>query len=179
VGLPGVGDLAQVDRLLDAIGSRVREMAARYQQQQEELHRGEQLAAVGQLAASVAHEVRNPLTSIKLLVGAALRGSPGRSLSAEDLQIIHDEVGRLEAKVQWLLDFARPPETLREPCDLRDVIHHALGLIQARIRQLDVQTDVSLPEAPVMANLDRGQVTSVLSNLFRNALDAMPRGGRM
>jgi len=179
VRLTGVGDLAQVDRLLDAIASRVREMAARYQQQQEELLRGEQLAAVGQLAAGVAHEVRNPLTSIKLLVGAALRGSPGRSLSAEDLQIIHDEVGRLEAKVQWLLDFTRPPETVREPADLRDLVHHALGLVQARIRQLDVQTDVRLPDEPVTVNLDRGQVTSVLSNLFRNALDAMPRGGRL
>ena len=105
-------DLGQIDRRLEHVLERVRDVVARVQEQQQEVLRAEQLAAVGQLAASIAHEVRNPLTSVKLLVGAALRARPVQTLTPEDLQVIHDEVSRLERKVQTLLDFARPPR----PC---------------------------------------------------------------
>jgi signal transduction histidine kinase len=179
VHLTGEGDLRHLDRQLDQVVSRVREVVARSQQQQQEMLRAEQLAAVGQLAASVAHEVRNPLVSVKLLVGAALRSRPPRALSAEDLQVIHDEVGRVEGRVQALLDFVRPPEMVREPCDLRELVNRALELVRGRIRQLRVQMNADLPGRPVMTTLDRGQFTSVLVNLFLNALDAMPHGGRL
>jgi signal transduction histidine kinase len=179
VRLTGEGDLRQLDRQLEQVVSRVREVVARSQRQQREMLRAEQLAAVGQLAASVAHEVRNPLTSIKLLVGAALRSSPIRALSREDLQVIHDEVGHLEGKVQALLDFARPPEAVRRPCDLRDLLNRALELVRARLRQLNVQLDLDLPGRPVTVAVDRDQFTSVVINLLLNALDAMPRGGRL
>src|SRR5205085_1979549 len=66
VHLTGEGDLRHLDRQLDQVVSRVREVVARSQQQQQEMLRAEQLAAVGQLAASVAHEVRNPVVSVKL-----------------------------------------------------------------------------------------------------------------
>jgi signal transduction histidine kinase len=179
VRLTGLGNTSQIDRLLEQVVSRVREVVARSRQQQQEMLRAEQLAAVGQLAASVAHEVRNPLTSIKLLVGAALRSRSPKSLTEEDLKVVHHEVTRLEGKVQALLDFARPPETVREPCGLGDLVRQAVELMQARIRQAGVQVEVDLPDSPVPAEVDRDQFTSVLVNLFLNALDAMPRGGRL
>jgi signal transduction histidine kinase len=179
VRLTGSGDLSQLDRQLEHVVNRVREVVARSRAQQQEMLRAEQLAAVGQLAANVAHEVRNPLTSVKLLVGAALRARPPRPLSTEDLQVIHDEVARLEGKVQALLDFARPPEASREPCDLRELVERSLELVRPRVRQNNVQTEVGQPAEPVVAEVDRDQFTSVLVNLFLNALDAMPRGGRL
>jgi signal transduction histidine kinase len=179
VRLTGEGGPGQLDRYLEHVVSRVREVVARSQQVRVQQLRAEQLAAVGQLAANVAHEVRNPLTSIKLLVGAALRGKPFQALTTEDLQVIHDEVARLEGKVQALLDFARPPEAAREPCDLRDLVGRALELVRPRTRQNNVQAEVEVPDQPVTAEVDRDQVTSVLVNLLLNALDAMPRGGRL
>ncbi len=95
-----------------------------------ELLRAEQLAAVGQLAASVAHEVRNPLTAVKLLVEAALRSHNRKPLTVEDLEVIHGEVARLEQTVQQLLDFARPSAPQRDRCDLRDVVGPALDLVR-------------------------------------------------
>jgi signal transduction histidine kinase len=179
VRLGGDTDLAQIDSRLEHVLKRVRDVVARMQEQQQEVLRGEQLAAVGQLAASIAHEVRNPLTSIKLLVSAALRASPARTLDSEDLQVIHDEVSRLERKVQTLLDFARPPEAVRSACDLRSIAKRSIDLVQARLGQQGIQTRVELPDQPVTADVDPDQLTSVLVNLFLNALDAMPQGGRL
>jgi signal transduction histidine kinase len=177
VQVSGVGDLAQLDLQTEQLVCKVREVIARSQQQQQEMLRAEQLAAVGQLAASMAHEVRNPLTSIKLLVSAARRSRSPQALSAEDLEVIHSQVSRLEGRVQELLDSARPPEAVREECDLRGLVNHALDLVRARIQQLNVSLEVDLPDQPVLVRVDCDQFTSVLVNLFLNALDAMPQGG--
>lgn len=179
VRLTAGGDLRVLDRQLDQVVQRVRLVIEESQQQQQDMLRAEQLSAVGHLAASVAHEVRNPLMVIKLLVGAALAGQPSKSLTLEDLHIIHEEIGRLERKVQTLLDFARPPETRREPSDLRGVLARALELVQARVRQQGITLEQSIPEIPVILDLDQDQFAGVLVNLLLNALDAMPRGGRL
>jgi signal transduction histidine kinase len=179
VRLAGDTELAQLDSRLEHVLRRVRDVVARVQEQQQEVLRAEQLAAVGQLAASIAHEVRNPLTSVKLLVGAALRTRGAQALTREDLQVIHDEVSRLERKVQSLLDFARPPEAVRRPCDLGELVRRSLELVQARVEQQGVRTHVEVPEGRVWANVDPDQVTGVLVNLFLNALDVMPHGGQI
>ena len=179
VRLSAGSDLGDLDRQLDHVVARVRAVAEQVQRQQQELLRSEQLAAVGQLAASVAHEVRNPLTSIKMLVGAALRSPATQTLTTDDLGVMYKEVGRLEQTVQALLDFARPPRTQRQPADLRTVIREALGLVGARARQQGVQMEIHQPDAPVTASVDRSQLTTVLVNLLFNALDALPQGGRI
>jgi signal transduction histidine kinase len=149
------------------------------------LLRAEQLAAVGRLAASVAHEVRNPLTAIKLLVESGLR-SQRKPLTSEDLTVIHGEVVRLERTVQNLLDFARPADLSahkglvgRVTADLRDVVAHALTVVRTRTDQQGVLVEVRQLERPVTALVDPDQMGSVLVNLFLNALDVMPGGGRL
>jgi signal transduction histidine kinase len=158
---------------------RVEEVAERLQRHQRDMLRAEQLSAVGQLAASVAHEVRNPLTSVKMLVEAALRSPRRKPLTADDLEVIHGEVVRLEHTVQDFLDFARPPSPQRCQCDLREVVQQALDLVRVRARQQGVELVVAATGAPVTGHVDRGQLCTVLVNLFLNALDAMPQGGRL
>jgi signal transduction histidine kinase len=171
------GDIKGLDRQLQHVVARVEEVGERLQRHQREMLRAEQLSAVGQLAAGVAHEVRNPLTSVKLLVEAALRDQNRKPLSVEDLRVIHGEVARLEHTVQDFLDFARPPALQRTLCDLRDVVTQATELVRARARQQEVRLELRCPESPVQGYVDRGQLCTVLVNLFINALDAMPRGG--
>ncbi len=171
------GDLQKIDRQVGAILERVREVVGQLQRQECEALRAEQLAAVGQLAASIAHEVRNPLTSIKLLVGAALSGRWPQGLSDTDLQVIHDEVGRLERKVQSLLDFARPLEIGPEPQDIAEVLRQVLDLVRERLTRQSVRLALDLPPRPVAAELDADQFKGVLVNLIFNALDTMPGGG--
>jgi signal transduction histidine kinase len=170
-------DLQRMERQVGAILERVREVVGQLQRQEVEALRAEQLAAVGQLAASIAHEVRNPLTSIKLLVGAALNGRCPEGLSPTDLQVIHDEVGRLERKVQALLDFARPLEIGSEPRDIAEVVREVIDLVRARLTRQAVRLTLDLPPEPVATELDADQFKGVLVNLVFNALDTMPGGG--
>jgi signal transduction histidine kinase len=179
VKLKAGGNLEDLDRQMDVVVGRVREVAEQVQRHQREILRTEQLAAVGQLAASVAHEVRNPLTAIKLLVGAALKRQNQTGLSAEDLQVIHSEIVRLEQKVQGLLDFARPPAVQRETTDLRDVIVQALNLVRSRADHQHVTILVRQLDVPVCADVDRNQLGNVLVNLLMNSLDVLPQGGRI
>lgn len=178
VQLPSGGSLAHLERQLDGVVGQVRDVVARVHAQQQEVLRAEQLAAVGRLAASVAHEVRNPLTAIKMLIGAAVRG-PRPGLNQEDLEVMHGEVVRLERTVQNLLDFARPTEPQRRPTDLRDCVGGAVSLVRARAEQQSVAITVRQPESPVVAEVGADQVRAVLVNLFLNALDAMPQGGQL
>src|SRR5260221_1178627 len=131
------------------------------------------------VAASVAHEVRNPLTGFKMPVESALQSENRKPLNLEDLQVIHREVARLEQTVQGFLNFARLPAPRCSTCDLRDVVRQAVELVGARARQQGVTLDVHAPDAPVPAFIDPGQLDTVLVNLFINALDAMPQGGRL
>jgi signal transduction histidine kinase len=93
--------------------------------------------------------------------------------------VIYQEVQRLEKTVQSFLDFARPLALHRQVGDLREVVQQAVDLVRARARQIGATIEVSVPEEPAWADVDRGQWCTVLVNLFINALDAMPRGGRL
>jgi two-component system, NtrC family, sensor histidine kinase HydH len=175
---PG-GDIQQLDHQIQHVVRRVAEVADRLQQHQREMLRAEQLSAVGQLAASMAHEIRNPLTSIKMLVEAGLRTQKPKPVTVENLNVIHTEIARLERTVQGFLDFARPAALQRSSCDLRDVLAQAVELVRARARQQNVGIELRSTEKPVTLGIDRDRFCSVLVNLFINALDAMPGGGRL
>jgi len=169
------GGLGGLDAELAAVTARVRDVVEQAQRREREAIRAEQLAAVGQLAAGVAHEVRNPLVAIKLLIESALAGG---ELTADDLRVIHGEVGRLERAAQGLLDFARPAPPRREAVDLRAVVGAAIDLVRGRAALQNVQVEVETPPGPAVAAVDAAQMQGVLVNLLLNALDAMPSGGR-
>jgi signal transduction histidine kinase len=179
VRITASGDIQHVDKQLEYVVKRVEEVAERLQSQQREMLRAEQLSAVGQLAASVAHEIRNPLTGVKLLVEAAMRSPNGRPLVAEDFQVIHRELARLERTVQGLLDFAKLPAPNRIACDIRGLITEAVDLVRARADQQQVAIKVRSPEEPVGVMVDCDQFRTVFVNLFLNALDALPDGGSL
>ncbi len=176
ISIAADGDIQNLDRQLQHVVQRVEEATERLQRHQREMLRAEQLAAVGQLAASVAHEVRNPLTAVKMLVEVGLRPKTPKSLTAEDLRVIHGELARVERIVQNLLDFARLPVPQKAPCNLRAVVTQSVELVQARARQQRVEIRVHSDD-PVTGEVDRDQFRTVLVNLLLNALDAMPGGG--
>jgi signal transduction histidine kinase len=166
-----------LDTQLDHIVGRVREVCQRLQEQERDLLRAEQLAAVGQLAAGIAHEVRNPLTGIKFLVEGALRQPNPTPLTDEDLRLIRQEVVRIEHTVQGLLDFARTPAPCRCQHDLRALVAEAAGVARGRAEAKPVALRVAPAPDPVPASVDRDQLISLLSNLLLNAIDATPPGG--
>lgn len=172
-------DLEELKRVLEAMAGEVDKVVVRLQKSQEEVLRSEKLAAVGQLAAGTAHEIRNPLMSIKLLVQAALNDPDNSALDEGDYRLIVQEICRLEKTVQNLLDFAKPPLIERQRVGIESVISYCLSLISGRasIQNVSIKKDIKARALEVEA--DSQQLQQVLLNLFINALDAMPEGGQM
>jgi two-component system sensor histidine kinase HydH len=179
VTLESDGDLPALNRQMQVIIEEIERVFQRLHQREHEVLRAEQLAAVGQVAAGVAHELRNPLTSVKMLVQTGLEGESPTGLLSEDLAIIEHEVRRMEACIQTFLDFARPPRAERRRTDLLAVVRRAVALLEGRARRQKVLLKTDLPPAPVELFLDGEQIHQVLVNLMLNALDAMPHGGEL
>lgn len=175
----GPHHLGELDARLEEVVGRVREVCQRLQEQERDLLRSEQLAAVGRLAAGVAHEVRNPLTGIKFLVEAALRPNNPATLTTEDLGLIRAEIVRMERTVQELLDHARTSPPVRRPHDGRELVSAAADAARSRAERKPVTVRVELPREPVPVAVDRDQVLSLLTNLLYNAIDATPPGGEV
>jgi two-component system, NtrC family, sensor histidine kinase HydH len=170
-------DLPDLHRQMQGVVDEIERVVERLQQREREASRAEQLAAVGQVAAGVAHELRNPLTSVKMLVQTGLEGPKPAGLPTDDLIIIEHEVRRMEACIQTFLDFARPPHCERQRTGLLTVVRRALALVEGRARRQKVKCLAELPAGPVELNIDGNQIQQVLVNLLLNALDALPQGG--
>jgi two-component system, NtrC family, sensor histidine kinase HydH len=178
VEVVGGGSLDQLDRQVQALVGRVEGVVQTLQEKEREVRRAEQLAALGQLAAGMAHEIRNPMTSIKMLVQAAREGADG-GLGPDDLAVIESEVRRVERSMQTFLDYARPPKPSKLPTDLAAVAREALDLTRGRAAKQQVTVRFPDPTARVLVDGDPDQLRQVFVNLAINGLDAMPGGGEL
>jgi signal transduction histidine kinase len=180
---PGWGLTRGEIELLDLLARQASlafENAALYRAQRERLdrlYRAERLAAVGQLAAGVAHEIRNPLTAIRSTMQYLLRGfaetEPQHQLVAELL----NEVDRINSTVGGLLSLSRSGEIRLVPIDLLDPLRRALKLFKAHAEERGVELRTSLDSAPVRVLGDAGQLEQVFLNLLLNALQSMSGEG--
>ena len=175
----GPAHFGDLDRQLDLVVGRVSAVCQRLQEQERELLRAEQLAAVGELAAGVAHEVRNPLTGVKFLLQAAVRPQNPTPLTVERLHLLLQEVGRIERTVQGLMDFAHAgPRDLRTH-DIRTFVEAAVDVAQSRAERKSVSVTLNSSHEPLHAAIDSDQFLSLLSNLLFNAIDATPPSGEV
>jgi two-component system sensor histidine kinase HydH len=176
--LSGHGDLVELHSQMDHLSARIGAILQQLRERELEVLRAEQLAAVGQLATGVAHEIRNPLTSIKMLVQAGLEDK-GVALANEDLRIIEQEIRRMERSLKTFLDFARPPKLERRQVDILPLICDVLGLTRGRMEKQGVQVEYDAPTEAIPLVVDGERLQQVLVNLILNALDAMPAGGTL
>jgi two-component system, NtrC family, sensor histidine kinase HydH len=144
---------------------------------EKELQRNERLAALGKMAAGVAHELRNPLSSIKglaVLLRAQLSASGG---GVEAADILVKEVERLNRSIGELLDYARPGQFKKEPTSIDDIIRKTVSLVQVDAESYKISIVLGLSTEIPMVQLDRDKFNQVLLNLLLNAIQAMPDGG--
>jgi len=172
-------DVEDIEESLNSLASRVSDVVQRLQSAERESLRNDQLASLGQLAAGLAHELRNPLTAIRTLVEAARTGGPAAQLDGRDLEVVDEELTRLDSTLQSFLDYARPPKLQRRAIDLRDVVDRTALLVKPRAEQQSVRLHVAEPATPVRVNADPEQLRQVVLNLLLNALDALGSGGQI
>ncbi len=179
VAIKPSGDLSHVQSMVDLLVERVSGVVRRLQEAERESIRRDQLASLGQLAAGLAHELRNPLTAIKTLVEAARGSRPGGTLDDRDLQVMEEELSRLDSTLQSFLDYARPPKSTRREIDVRQLIQNTLHLLSSQLERLSIHVDSILPADSVRMTADPEQLKQVLLNVFLNAVDAMGDGGTL
>jgi signal transduction histidine kinase len=172
-------DLPGLHQQVQAVATRLREAMEELQQTRRQAMSAERLAAVGELAAGIAHELRNPLTSVKLLIQTAVQRQKPTALSGKQLQVVEQEIARMENTIQGLLDFARPPHLHRVRHDVRTTMRRALNLIEGRAHHQNVAVVEQLPDTPVVVDGDPEQIHQILVNLLLNGMEAMPGGGTL
>ncbi|MEZ4314545.1 MAG: protoglobin domain-containing protein [Polyangiaceae bacterium] len=141
----------------------------------------EKLAAVGTLAAGLAHEIRNPLNGAKLHVTFLERGLARTGASSdmvEALRTVRDEIARLSGLVTDFLDFARPRENHRAATSIRTLCERAAQVLRPESLAEGVQIRLDLPTYDIVGSLDAGKMEQVILNLVRNAIESTgPAGG--
>lgn len=137
------------------------------------------LAAVGEMAAGIAHELNNPLTTVTGFSELVLEEMPLESAHREELEMVLREARRASDVVRRLLDFSRQGERVRTNADLNEVVTDVLALTRHMILTKEVQLHVLLNDGLPWASIDRNQMKQVLLNLIHNALQAMPSGGEL
>ncbi len=152
---------------------------SRVRRVQQELRRHERLATLGQLSAGIAHEIRNPLAGIGTSAQVLLRRFEPRDERARFVQVILEEVGRLDRIVTSLLQYARPRTPELRPLAIAPCIERVLELSSDAIAQAEVKVEVDVASRLGEVYIDGDLVTQVLLNVTLNAIQAMPSGGTL
>ena len=143
-----------------------------------QLIRSEKLAALGQLAAGIAHEIRNPLTSINILIHSLTENFPTKDSRWEDLKVIEEEILRINEIVDQFLRFAKPAPPLLDKTDLIPIFEETLQLLRPQIEKGKIAVQKEFEPLPLIT-VDREQIKQVILNLLMNAIQAMPGGGQL
>jgi signal transduction histidine kinase len=141
------------------------------------LRKNERLTTLGLLAAEIAHEIRNPLTVLKLLHGGLGSDFPAGDPRHTDMRVIGEKLDQLESIVTRVLGFAKAPSSLHSRWALADIIADTLVLVRLKLAQHKVSVLFTPPPRQLFVEVHKGQIQQVLLNLLLNANHAMPDGG--
>lgn len=146
---------------------------------EEQLRRNERLAALGLLAAEVAHEVRNPLTVIQMLYHSLDLQFPPGDPRAEDAAVLGRKIEQLNRIVERILDLARPSEPRLGPVSVNPLLEELARLVRHKLRQSNIELHWRPDPRQPQVHGDAGQLEQVFLNLVLNATEAMKEGGRL
>ncbi len=164
---------------LGAVALQNARLYARVFQSEETLRKNEQLTTLGLLAAEIAHEIRNPLTVIKLLHGGLGLDFADSDPRRTDLRVINEKLDQLEAIVLRVLNFAKAPAALHSRWSLADIVADTLVLVRPKLAQAHLHLRYDPPETTLVVDAHKGQLQQVLLNLIFNSAEAMSANGEL
>jgi len=146
---------------------------------EEQLRRNERLSMLGLLAAEVAHEIRNPLTVMKMLFHSLELKFPAEDPRARDAEIMSEKMDHLNKIVDQLLGYARSTEPTMDLVDVNELLDDVLLLTREKLRLQKIELARKFADGLPKVRADRGQIEQACLNLILNAADAMSRGGKL
>ena len=164
---------------LSAIAIEKARLLERIVESEEHLRQNEKLSALGLLAGEVAHEIRIPLTVLKMLYHSLGLEFPADDPRAEDVRIMGEKMDHLNTIVEQILTFARNAEPQLQPTDSNKLIDDLRLLVRRKIAQQNVELEAHFAKTLPQVRADAPQLSQVFLNLTLNALEAMPDGGRL
>ncbi|MBL0225224.1 MAG: response regulator [Geobacteraceae bacterium] len=170
--------LQEIDNWNKDLQKRVREKTDALQRAQSEIAQSEKLAALGYLSAGMAHEIRNPLNSISLFI-QLMRQNTTDTEQLEYQGKILKEIDRIDDIIRKLLDASRRTRTITNDIAIDRVIDNALEVFSPQIETGKIRVSRSYCDAPPPIKADPVELEQIFTNLFLNALDEMPSGGRL
>ncbi|MFC0213990.1 ATP-binding protein [Paenibacillus chartarius] len=138
------------------------------------IRKAEKLSVVGELAAGVAHEIRNPLTSLKGFV-QLLRGNS--TVNRSYLDIMLSELDRMNTIVSEFLFLSKPQDSIYEGGELTNILEKVVGLLESEAHLRNVQFRLHYQFVPIMIHCSENQLKQAIINILKNAIEAMPNGG--
>ena len=164
---------------LSALAIEKARLLERIVESEELLRQNEKLSALGLLAGEVAHEIRNPLTVLKMLYHSLGLEFPEDDPRAEDVRIMGEKMDHLNTIVEQILTFARNAEPSLKPTDINKLIDDLRILVRRKMAQQNVELEIQLEDNLPTVKADGPQLSQVFLNLTLNALEAMPNGGSL
>ena len=171
--------LLQAFASLSAAADQNANLYARVFNSEDLLRKSERLTTLGLLSAEIAHEIRNPLTVIKLLFGSLGLQYDEADPRSKDTQIITEKINQLEEIVSKVLSFGKAPEDLHTVWSIDELIQDTLLLVRLKMQQHRIVLNHKKADSPIRVNASKGQLQQVFLNLIINAAEAMPDGGTL
>ncbi|MBI4605231.1 MAG: hypothetical protein HY721_24985 [Planctomycetes bacterium] len=169
-------------RLYDELRESLSKLTAAHQSlkaNQQKLLQAEKLSALGELAAYVSHEIRNPLVAIGGLARSLLKDETHCPGTVETLDVIVSEVSRLERFLRETLEFVKPRATGMAPADLTGIVQECLATFRYELEAYSIEVERALGDEPLSCVTDPELFRQALYNLIKNAVEAMPSGGKL
>lgn len=146
---------------------------------QQEVQRKEKLASIGRLAAGMAHEIRNPLSSIKGMATYYIQKFSEQSEEGKIGKILVEEVNRLNRVITELLEFAKPVSLQFENTKLKEVIEHSIRLISEDAKEKNIKIEIKIDPEDLSIKVDKDKFVQCILNIFINSLEAMDVDGEL
>lgn len=179
IDAPQTLELGAISRSINDLAANLEANLRRETELKKSLARNEKLAALGRVAAGVAHEVRNPLASMKLKIQLAERGKFEAAKIEKTFAVLLEEISRLDNLVRKLLDLSHPPKLDLTEFSVSELIEQRLALLSDKFAESGVEIGFENEARNLFIEADKEKLAQIFDNLFLNALEAMPDGGNL